>query len=148
VLAEPARGREDREVLPDQGRYEERYWLTFPVARGAAISLVALIPAIFSHQPLPWLILAAIGLVLATVPWVLAVASRKVALARRHCWHHAGPGPAELAVPARLGRVRALVRSRGNRLVPRRRAVRLAHAGRPLRRDPAPPGCPGLAPRQ
>jgi hypothetical protein len=79
VLAEPARGREDREVLPDQGRYEERYWLTFPVARGAAISLVALIPAIFSHQPLPWLILAAIGLVLATVPWVLAVASRKVA---------------------------------------------------------------------
>ena len=66
-------------MLPDQGCYEERYRLTFPVARGAAISLVALIPAIFSHQPLPWLILAAVGFVLATVPWLVAVASRKVA---------------------------------------------------------------------
>jgi hypothetical protein len=67
-------------MLPDQGLYEERYRLTFPVVRGAAIGLVALIPAIFSHQPLPWLILAAIGFVLPTVPWMLAVASRKIAL--------------------------------------------------------------------
>jgi len=66
-------------MLPDQGCYEERYRLTVPVARGAAISLVSLIPAIFSHQPLPWLILGPIAFVLATVPWVLAVASRKIA---------------------------------------------------------------------
>lgn len=31
---------------PDQGCYEERYRLTFPVARSAAVSLVSLIPAI------------------------------------------------------------------------------------------------------
>jgi hypothetical protein len=66
-------------MLPDQGCYEERYRPTFPVARSAAFSLVALIPAIFSDQPLPWLILAGIGFVLATVPWLLAVASRKIA---------------------------------------------------------------------
>ena len=66
-------------MLPDQGCYEERYRLTFPVARSAAISLVPLIPAIFSHQPLPWLILAPIVFALATVPWLLAVASRKIA---------------------------------------------------------------------
>jgi hypothetical protein len=66
-------------MLPDQGCYEERYRLTFPVARSAAFSVVALIPAIFSDQPLPWLILAAIGFVLATVPWLLAMASRKIA---------------------------------------------------------------------
>ncbi len=64
---------------PDQGRYEERYRLTFPVARSVAISFVSLIPALFSHQPLPWLILFLIVFVLATVPWVLAVASRTVA---------------------------------------------------------------------
>jgi len=64
---------------PDQGSYEERYRLTFPVARSAAISLVTLIPALFSHQPLPWLILAPIAFVLATVPWLVAVASRKAA---------------------------------------------------------------------
>ena len=66
-------------MAPDQGCYEERYRLTFPVARSAAFSLVALIPAIFGHQPLPWLILCLIIFVLATVPWVLAVASRKIA---------------------------------------------------------------------
>jgi 4-amino-4-deoxy-L-arabinose transferase-like glycosyltransferase len=66
-------------MLPDPGRYEERYRLTFPVARSFAISLVSLIPAIFSHQPLPWLILFLIVFVLATVPWLLAVASRNIA---------------------------------------------------------------------
>ena len=64
---------------PDQGCYEERYRLTFPVARSAAFSLVCLIPAIVSHQPLPWLILCPVIFVLATVPWLLAVASRKIA---------------------------------------------------------------------
>jgi hypothetical protein len=64
---------------PDQGCYQERYRLTVPVARSAAVSLVALIPAIFGHQPLPWVILAPIIFVLATVPWLLAVASRKIA---------------------------------------------------------------------
>jgi hypothetical protein len=64
---------------PDQGCYEERYRLTFPVARSAAFSLVALIPAILSHQPLPWLILCPVIFVLATVPWLLAVAGRKIA---------------------------------------------------------------------
>ena len=66
-------------MLPDQGCYEERYRLTFPVARSAAISLVALIPALFGHQPLPWLIVFLLGFVLSTVPWVLAVASGKIA---------------------------------------------------------------------
>jgi hypothetical protein len=66
-------------MLPDQGCYEERYRLTFPVARSAAFSFVPLIIAIFSHQPLPWVILAPVIFVLATVPWLLAVASRKIA---------------------------------------------------------------------
>jgi hypothetical protein len=48
--------------------YEERYRLTFPVARSAAFSLVSLIPAIVSRQPLPWLILCPVIFVLATVP--------------------------------------------------------------------------------
>jgi len=43
---------------PDQGCYEERYPLTVPVARSAAFSVVPLIVALFSHQPLPWVILA------------------------------------------------------------------------------------------
>ena len=64
---------------PDQGCYEERYRLTFPVARGTALGLVPLIVAIFSHQPLPWVILAPVVFALATVPWLVAVASRKVA---------------------------------------------------------------------
>jgi hypothetical protein len=64
---------------PDQGRYEERYRLTFPVVRNLGISLVSLIPAIFSHQQLPWLGLFLLVFVLATVPWVLAVAGRKIA---------------------------------------------------------------------
>jgi hypothetical protein len=66
-------------MAPDQGCYEERYRLTFPVVRSAAISLVTLIPAIFGHQPLPWLILCPVAFVLATVPWLLAVASGRVA---------------------------------------------------------------------
>ena len=66
-------------MLPDQGCYEERYRLTFPVVRGAAFSVVPLIVAIFGHQPLPWVILAPVIFVLATVPWLLAVASRKIA---------------------------------------------------------------------
>ncbi len=66
-------------MIPDPGRYEERYRLTFPVARGAAFSLVPLIIALFSHQPLPWAILALVAFVLATVPWLVAVASRKIA---------------------------------------------------------------------
>ena len=64
---------------PDQGCYEERYRLTFPVARSVAFSLKPLIIAIFSHQPLPWVILAPVIFVLATVPWLVAVASRKIA---------------------------------------------------------------------
>jgi len=79
VLAKAARRGEDRGMPPDQGCYEERYRLTFPVAQSAAISFVVLIPALFSHQPLPWLILFLLGFVLSTVPWVLAVASRKIA---------------------------------------------------------------------
>jgi len=70
---------EDREVVPDQGCYQERYRLTVPVARSAAVSLVSLIPAIFGHQRLPWVILAPVIFVLATVPWLVAVASRKIA---------------------------------------------------------------------
>jgi hypothetical protein len=66
-------------MLPDPGCYEERYRLTFPVARNFAISFVSLIPAIVSHQPLPWLLLFLSVFVLATAPWVLAVASRKIA---------------------------------------------------------------------
>jgi hypothetical protein len=53
---------------PDQGCYQERYRLTFPVARSAAISLVSLIPVIFSHQPLPWVILSPVGLPRADAP--------------------------------------------------------------------------------
>jgi hypothetical protein len=78
---------------PDQGCYEERYRLTFPVARSAAISLVSLIPAIFSHQPLPWLILCPIVFVLATVPWLLAVASRKIAFRADMAGITLGPDP-------------------------------------------------------
>ena len=66
-------------MLPDQGCYEEHYRLTFPVARSAAFSLVPLIAAIFSHQPLHWVILAPVAFALATVPWLVAVASRKIA---------------------------------------------------------------------
>ncbi|MGH3230835.1 MAG: hypothetical protein ACRDOA_20050 [Streptosporangiaceae bacterium] len=64
---------------PDQGCYQERYRLTVPVVRGFAFSLVPLIIAIFNHQPLPWVILSPVIFVLATVPWLLAVASRKIA---------------------------------------------------------------------
>jgi hypothetical protein len=64
-----------------QDCYQERYRLTVPVARSAAVSLVSLTPAIFGRQ--------------------------------------------QLAVPSRLGRVHPLVRRRGDRLVPRRRPVRL-----------------------
>jgi hypothetical protein len=71
--------RDDRAMPADQGCYEERYRLTFPAARGVAIGLVPLIIALFSHQPLPWVILAPVAFVLATVPWLVAVASRKVA---------------------------------------------------------------------
>ena len=67
-------------MLPDQGCYEEHYRLTYPVARGAAFSLVPLIVAIFSYQPLHWVILAPVAFALATVPWLVAVASRKIAL--------------------------------------------------------------------
>jgi hypothetical protein len=74
-----SRRREDRGVLPDQGRYEERYRLTVPVLRGFALSFAPLIVAIFSHQRLPWLVLSPAAFVLATVPWLVAVASRKVA---------------------------------------------------------------------
>jgi hypothetical protein len=63
----------------DQGCYEERYRLTFPVARSAAFGLAPLIIAIFSHQPLPWVILAPVIFALATVPWLVAVASRTIA---------------------------------------------------------------------
>ena len=66
-------------MLPDPGRYEERYRLTYPVVRGFALSFVPLIVAIFSHHPLPWLILSLAAAVLATVPWLVAVASRRVA---------------------------------------------------------------------
>jgi len=66
-------------MMPDQGCYEERYRLTYPVARSAAFSFVPLIIAIFSHQPLYWVILAPIVFALATVPWLVAVASRKIA---------------------------------------------------------------------
>ena len=66
-------------MLPDQGCYEEHHRLTYPVARGAAFSVVPLIIAIFSHQPLPWVILAPVAFALATVPWLVAVASGKVA---------------------------------------------------------------------
>ena len=48
---------EDRKMVPDQGCYQERYRLTVSVARGAAVSLVSLIPALFGHQPLPWVII-------------------------------------------------------------------------------------------
>ena len=65
---------------PDQGCYEERYRLTFPVARSAAISLVSLIPSRSSAiSRCPGLILSPVAFVLATVPWLLAVASRKIA---------------------------------------------------------------------
>jgi len=66
-------------MVSDQGCYEERYRLTYPVARGLACSFLPLIVAIFSHQTLPWVILSPAVLVLATVPWLVAVASRKVA---------------------------------------------------------------------
>jgi len=66
-------------MLPDPGRYEERYRLTYPVVRGFALSFVPLIIAIFSHHPLPWLILSLGAVVLATVPWLVTAASRKVA---------------------------------------------------------------------
>jgi hypothetical protein len=78
---------------PDQGCYEERYRLTFPVARSAAISLVTLVPALFSHQPLPWVILAPIAFVLATVPWLVAVASRKAAFRADMAGITLGPDP-------------------------------------------------------
>jgi hypothetical protein len=64
---------------PDQGCYEERYRLTWPAARMLPSAMVALVAIIFSHQPLPWVILAPIAFVLATVPLLVAVASRKVA---------------------------------------------------------------------
>ena len=78
-MAQAARGRDDRGIPPDPGCYEERYRLTFPVARSAAFSLVSLIPAIVGHQPLPWLFLCPAVFILATVPWLLAVAGRKIA---------------------------------------------------------------------
>jgi hypothetical protein len=78
-MAEAARGREEHDVPSDQGCYKERYRLTYPVARGFAFSVVPLIIAIFSHQTLPWVILSPVAFVLATVPWLVAVTSRKVA---------------------------------------------------------------------
>jgi hypothetical protein len=76
-------------MLPDQGCYEERYRLTVPVLRGLACSFVPLIVAIFSHQTLPWLVLSPAAFVLAR--------------------------PAQLALPARLGRVHPQVRRRAHR---------------------------------
>jgi hypothetical protein len=78
---------------PDQGCYQERYRLTFPVARSAAFSLVPLIFALFSHQPLPWVILAPVIFALATVPWLAAVASRKVAFRADMAGITLGPDP-------------------------------------------------------
>jgi hypothetical protein len=133
---------------PDQGCYEERYRLTFPVARSAAFSLVALIPAIVSHQPLPWLILCPVIFVLATVPWLLAVAGRKIAFRADMAGLTLGADP--LSWPFRRASAVFVpwVRCRGDRLVPEKRAVRLAHRRRPVHRHPAPPRCPGLGPRQ
>ena len=80
-------------MRPDQGCYEERYRLTFPAARSVAISFVALIPALFSHQPLPWLVLFLIVFLLSTVPWVLAVASREIAFRADIAGATLGPDP-------------------------------------------------------
>ena len=96
VLAKAARRGEDRGMPPDQGCYEERYRLTFPVAQSAAISFVVLIPALFSHQPLPWLILFP--------PWLrsqhCALGARRGQpqdrLPRRHGRYHARCRPAQL----------------------------------------------------
>src|SRR5260370_18119560 len=80
-------------MLPDQGCYEERYRLTFPVARGAACSLVRLIAAILGPQPLPWVILAPVVFALAPVPWLVAVASRKIAFRADMAGITLGPDP-------------------------------------------------------
>jgi hypothetical protein len=86
--------REGKEDMPlDQGCYEERYRLTFPAARSAAVSLVPLIVAIFSHQPLPWVILAPVIFALTTVPWLIAVASRTVAFRADMAGITLGPDP-------------------------------------------------------
>ena len=59
---------------------QAQYTGTFSWPRtGFAFSFVPLIVAIFSHQPLPWLVLAPVAFVLATMPWLVAVASRKAA---------------------------------------------------------------------
>jgi hypothetical protein len=78
---------------PDQGCYQERYRLTFPVARSAAFSVVPLIIALFSHQPLPWVILAPVVFALAVVPWLAAVASRTVAFRADMAGIMLGPDP-------------------------------------------------------
>jgi hypothetical protein len=78
---------------PDQGCYEERYRLTFPVARSAASGVVPLIVALFSHQPLPWVILALVVFALAIVPWLAAVASRKAAFRADAAGIMLGPDP-------------------------------------------------------
>jgi hypothetical protein len=130
---------------PDQGCYEERYRLTFPVARSAAFSLVALIPAILSHQPLPWLILCPVIFVLATVLWLLAVAGRKIAFRADMADITLGADPLSWPFRRALAVFVPWVRCRGDRLVPGRRAVRLAHRGRPCIAIQRRPGAPALA---
>jgi hypothetical protein len=66
-------------MLPDQGCYEERYGLTGPAALFLALSLVPVVPAIFSHQPLPWLVLSLALFALVTLPSVIALGSRMIA---------------------------------------------------------------------
>jgi hypothetical protein len=135
-------------MLPDQGTYQERYRLTFPVARSTAFGLVPLIIAIVSHQPLPWVIPAPVIFALATGPWLLAVASRKTAFRAGMAGITLGADP--LSWPFRHASAVFVPRSdaEGNRLAPGKRAVGVAHRGRPVHRNPAPPRCPGLVPRQ
>jgi hypothetical protein len=79
---------------PDQGCYEERYRLTLPAARMLPSALAALVPALFSHQPLPWLILCPVIFVLATVPWLVAVAGHRIAFRADMAGITLGPGQA------------------------------------------------------
>jgi hypothetical protein len=70
---------EDREMAPDQGCYQERYRLTVPVARSAAVSFGVTDPRRLRRSAAALGDLGPCRLRPGHVPWLVAVASRKIA---------------------------------------------------------------------
>jgi hypothetical protein len=64
----------------DQGCYQERHRLTGIAVSSLAFGVMSFVLAVLDSHPLPWLILSLAAFALITVPCLVAVASRKIAL--------------------------------------------------------------------